>query len=154
MAKEKTRLGLFDHISQITEHQDPNYFNKISTEDKKTWTNFLIFRYLSMNYDFVDFLADIQPLVERLPAEQFYKVMIDVIPKKKYYLKYMKGKKSADYEKWLVELVATEYKVSTNEAEDYLEILYSTKKGKGDIIDLCKKYGTPEKEITSLKIKI
>jgi hypothetical protein len=154
MAKEKTRLGLFDHISAVTEKQDPNYFNTISVEDKKTWTNYLIFRYLSMNYDFVEFLAEIQPLVETLEAEQFYKVMIDVIPKKKYYLKYMKGKKSADYEKWLIELVAKDNQVSTLQAEEYLDILYSTKNGKGEILNLCQKYGTPEKEISSLKLKI
>jgi hypothetical protein len=107
-----------------------------------------------MNYDFVEVLAEIQPLVETLPAEQFYKVMIDVIPKKKYYLKYMKGRKTADYEKWLVELVAKDNQVSILQAEEYLDILYSTKYGKGEILNLCKKYGTPEKEINSLKIKI
>jgi hypothetical protein len=107
-----------------------------------------------MNYEFVEFLAEIQPLVETLEAEQFYKVMIDVIPKKKYYLKYMKGKKSADYEKWLIELVAKDNQVSTLQAEEYLDILYSTKYGKTEILNLCQKYGTPEKEIASLKLKI
>ena len=80
--------------------------------------------------------------------------MIDAIPKKKYYLKYMKGRKSVDYEKWLVELVAKDNQVSTLQAEEYLDILYSTKYGKGEILKLCQKYGTPEKEIASLKLKI
>jgi heme/copper-type cytochrome/quinol oxidase subunit 2 len=60
----------------------------------------------------------------------------------------------ADYEKWLIELVAKDNQVSTLQAEEYLDILYSTKNGKGEILNLCQKYGTPEKEITSLKLKI
>ena len=35
------RLGLFDHISAVTEYQDPQYWKKISDDDKKTFGNFI-----------------------------------------------------------------------------------------------------------------
>ena len=60
MAKEKTRLGLFDHISAITEHQKPDYFDKLTDDDKKTWSNFLILRYLSMQPTWVDVVSEVQ----------------------------------------------------------------------------------------------
>ena len=39
--KEVKRLGLFDHISAVTEYQDPQYWKKISDDDKKTFGNFI-----------------------------------------------------------------------------------------------------------------
>ena len=52
----------------------------------------------------------------------------------------------------LVGVVTQQQKIE--QAEEYLDILYSTKYGKGEILKLCQKYGTPEKEIASLKLKI
>ena len=39
---------LFDHINAITTIQDPKYFDKLGDEDLKTWSNFMINRFLSM----------------------------------------------------------------------------------------------------------
>ena len=33
------KKSLFDHISQVTAVQSHNYWNDISDEDKKTWSN-------------------------------------------------------------------------------------------------------------------
>ena len=39
---------LFDHINAITSEQDPKYFDKLTEEDLKSWSNFMINRFLSM----------------------------------------------------------------------------------------------------------
>jgi hypothetical protein len=148
------RLGLFDHISAVTEYQDPQYWKNISDDDKKTFGNFIIQRYLSMNPDWIEWIADVQPYIQSLPNEYFYRFFIDMIPPKKYYLKYIKGKKANDYEDWIVDLVVKEYGCSTKHANEYLDILYSTRDGREQILSICQKYGTDKKLITSLKLKI
>lgn len=148
------RLGLFDHISAVTEYQDPQYWKHISDDDKKTFGNFIIQRYLSMNPDWIEWIADVQPYIQSLPNEYFYRFFIDMIPPKKYYLKYIKGKKANDYEDWIVDLVVKEYGCSTKHANEYLDILYSTRDGREQILTICQKYGTDKKLITSLKLKI
>ena len=80
--------------------------------------------------------------------------IIDMIPPKKYYLKYIKGRKATEYDEWLMELIIKEYMCSSKEACDYLEILYNTREGREQIKSICEKYGIDKKQITSLKLKI
>ena len=54
------RLGLFDHINAVTSVQDPNYFKKISEEDKKSWSNYMISRFFSMEPEFVEVINEFQ----------------------------------------------------------------------------------------------
>lgn len=145
---------LFDHIKAITSEQNPNYWNTLEDEDKKTWSNFMIHRFLSMNSEWVELLSEIQPLTQTLDPKSLYLVMIGLLPKGKYYLKYVKGKKDGKYEKWLVELIRQDYQCSTNQAEEYVEILYSTKEGREHIKYTCERYGIEKKQITKLKLKV
>lgn len=146
--------SLFDHIKMITSEQDPNYFQKLGDEDLKSWSNFMINRFLSMNPDWIELIATLLPLTQTLRPEDMYKVYINVIPKGRYYLNYVKGKKEASYEDFLVQLITTEYQCSINQANDYLDILYSTKEGKGNIKYICEKYGVEKKLVTKLKLKV
>jgi hypothetical protein len=145
---------LFDHIKAITNEQDPNYFDKLSDEDLKSWSNFMINRFLSMNPDWVELISTLLPLTQTLRPVDIYKVYINVIPKGKYFLNYIKGKKEKEYEDFLVNIIKTEYQCSENEASDYLDILYGTKEGKEHIKYVCQKYGTDKKLIAKLKLKI
>jgi hypothetical protein len=149
----KDAKTLFDHLKEITEIQNPSYFDTLSDADKKSWSNFLIIRFLSMNRDWTSTLADLQSAIQTLEPEYLYKVLIALIPKKRVYLKYVKGKSDDKYEKWLVELISKDFYVSKADAVDYLNILYATKEGKDTIIYLCEKYGTPTDKIKKLKLK-
>lgn len=146
--------SLFDHIKAVTQFQDPKYWDKLEDDDKKTWSNYMVHRFLSMNPDWIEVLSEIQPYTQVLEPKQLYLALIGILPKGRYYLKYTKGKKSEKYESWLVDLLINEFMCSTNEAEDYCEILYSTKEGKENIKYICEKYGIDKKQITKLKLKI
>ena len=78
--------SLFEHIKAITSEQDPNYFDKLADEDLKSWSNFMINRFLSMNPDWVELVATLLPLTQTLRPQDMYKVYINVIPKGKYFL--------------------------------------------------------------------
>lgn len=146
--------SLFDHIKAITSEQDPNYFDKLGDDDLKSWSNFMINRFLSMNPDWIELVSTILPFTQTMDPKDVYKLYINIIPKGKYYLNYVKGKKSAEYEDFIVELVKKEYSCSEKQAEDYLDILYSTKEGREHIKYVCEKYGTEKKLISKLKLKL
>jgi len=145
---------LFDHITNITSVQNPKYWDTLEDDSKKTWSNYMIHRFLSMNPDWIEFLSEIQPYTQVLEPKQLYLALIGILPKGRYYMKYIKGKKADKYDSWLIDLLINEFSCSSNEAEDYCEILYSTKEGRENIKYICEKYGIDKKQITKLKLKI
>ncbi len=145
---------LFDHIKAITEIKDPNYWESLDESDKKTWSNYMILRFLTMNPQWIELIADIQPYLQEAPPSAVYKCLIDLIPKSRSFLKYMKPASADKYEDWLIELVAKEYSESKYHAEEYLKILYDTKIGREKIKQIAEKYGTEPKVITKLKLGV
>ena len=147
-------VTLFDHIKMITQTQDKKYWDKLDESDKKTWSSYMVFRFLSMNAEWVTTIAQLQPYLQEVPPKACYLALIDVIPKTRAFLKYMKAKGEDTYEKWLVELVNKHYSTSTLESEEYVKILYSTKSGRERIKELCTMYGVDTKQITKLKLNL
>lgn len=145
---------LFDHIKAVTSEQDPKYWDKLDDADKKVWSNYMVFRFLSMNYEWVDTISQLQPVLQELSPRACYLTLIDIIPKGKYYLKYMKAKGEDRHEKWLIELVCKHYQISMLESEEYLDIYYSTKFGQENLLKLIQKYGVDEKLVKKLKLKV
>lgn len=137
---------LFDHLNAITKDQDPKYFDNLSEEDKKTWSNYMIHRFLSMNFDFVDIIAEFQPLTQTMEPKMFYLLMIGIIPKGKYYLRYIRGKSEETSDEKIVELLQIEYNCSKSTAIDYYNILTNIKEGNEYITYLKNKYGKVETE--------
>lgn len=145
---------LFDHIKAVTQEQDKKYWDKLDESDKKTWSNYMIFRFLSMNPDWVGMVAQLQPHLQEVPPKACYLALIDLLPKTRAYLKYMKAKGEDSYEKWLVELVSRHYETTILQSEEYLKILYNTRKGREWVKELCEMYGIESKQITKLKLNI
>jgi len=145
---------LFDHLNAITSEQDPKYFDKLSEEDLKSWSNFMINRFLSMKPEWVELIATLLPLTQTLQPKEMYKLYISIIPKGKQFLKYTKGKSEDKYEEFLIDLIKKEFQCSEKEALEYIEVLYSTREGRENIKYICEKYGTDKKQITKLKLKI
>ena len=114
----------------------------------------MVHRFLSMNPDWIEVLSEIQPYTQVLEPKQLYLALIGLIPKGRYFLKYTKGKKSNKYESWLIDLLKEDFNSSIREAEDYCEILYSTKEGRENIKYICEKYGIDKKQITKLKLNV
>lgn len=148
MSETKKAKTLFDHLNAITAIQDPTYFSNLSEEDKKNWSNFMVHRFLSMNYDYIELIAELQPVTQTLSPEMFYKLLINVIPKGKVYLRYVKGSYEDKVDMSVVDLLITEYACSKSTAIDYYDILLNINNGKEYIDYLKEKYGMtpPEKK--------
>lgn len=147
-------VGLFDHIKQITSVQNPKYWDTLEDDDKKTFSNYMVHRFLSMNPDWIEVLSEIQPYTQTLEPRHLYLLLIGILPKGKYYLKYIKGKKTDKYESFLIDLVRQDFQCSSRQAEEYVEILYASKEGRENILYICTKYGIEKKQITKLKLKL
>ena len=150
----KKRATLFDHLNAIKCDKPKNYWKELSVEDKKTWSNYMMLRYLSMNLDWLEIIAEYQHLIQELPPEYAYKLLSDMIPYHNGFIKYVKGSKVDTYEAWLVKLIAKHYEVSQAESEEYLQILYASKGGKDHIKEISEMYGTDPKQIKKLKLGI
>lgn len=123
--KSKT---LFEHLSQITHIKKQNYWEDLSEGDKKTFSQFMLNRFLSMEMNYVDLVDYIQ--MYKLPDEMYERLMRDLVPKKKIYNKYMKGKSEGKNQD--VDILAEHLKISRREAFDYYESL----KEKGELKQL------------------
>jgi hypothetical protein len=143
---------LFDHIRAVTEFQDPEYFDKLTDSDKKTWSNYMMQRFLSMNPDWTEFISEMDPIIvgKQLDPKLTYLLYISMIPKSKIFLKYIKGSKSVDYHEKLVELMKKEYEISKEECIEYLNILSIIDKKNIYTTNLLQKYGINEKEISKI----
>ena len=138
------KKGLFDHVKQITDFQSPNYWDEISEEDKKTWSNFMINRFLSMKMDWIDIVNEVQKY--DLEPEIVYKLYTNIFPKGKQWLKYIKGDKKMKYPKWVYEIVSKHLQCSMREASDAVEMYDISHGGQSELIDILMKYGKTEQE--------
>jgi hypothetical protein len=138
MIKPKT---IFDHLAGIT-------FKKIKWEDlteadKKSFTPYLINRWLSMSPQLIEIVDMFQQYtIGPLSKEHVYKLYYDILPKGKFFSKYIKGKKVNKYNSELVIFMANHFEIAKNEAEEYISLL-----NKKQLESLCKKYGKSDKEI-------
>ena len=115
------KATIFDHLDNITVNKKE--WDKMSDEDQKAFVPYLINRWLSMNMDYIDLVNELQKYsIGLLNPSEVYKLYFDILPKKKTFNKYIKGKKAQKYSDELVKLVSKHYLVSESEAIDYLEI--------------------------------
>ena len=136
--------SLFDHIKQITDVQNPNYWDDISDEDKKSWSNYMVNRFLSMKMDWIDIVNEVQKY--DLEPEIVYKLYTNIFPKGKQWLKYIKGDKKMKYPKWVYEIVSKHLQCSMREASDAVEMYDISHGGQSELIDILIKYGKTEQE--------
>lgn len=147
------KKSLFDHINQITSVQHKTYWKKLSEEDKKTFNNFMVHRFLSMNPVWLDVVNEIQKY--NLDSEILYKLYIDIIPKKKVWLKYVKGRKEMiEYPRWALEIISNHYQVNFRTAKEHIEMFLLTEGGMYELAELFRKYGTDPKEIKKLGLPV
>ena len=143
MAVVKKKI-LFDHIKQITDIQNPNYWDEISDDDKKSWSNYMVNRFLSMKMDWVDIVNEIQKYP--LKPKELYKVYTDILPKKRQWLKYIKGDKKMKYPKWVYEIVSKDLQCSLREAKEAVEMYELSYGGQSALVGILMKYGRTEEE--------
>ena len=136
--------SLFDHIKQITYVQNTLYWDSLSDGDKKTWSNYMIHRFLSMKSEWLQVVNEIQKYWEIKP-KNLYQFYTDVLPRGRTFLRYVKSKKKSKVEKWAMEHLVDNFQCSTREVEEYLELLT-----KEQVTSIIMKYGVEDKQMKKI----
>ena len=143
--------SIIEHINNITVNKLPadNY----SESDWKSWSSFMVSRWLSMNSGLLELVNEVQSL-NIADKKQLYKLYSSVLPKKKMFSKYIKAKKVDKYNPELVTHLSKHFEVGKTEIKSYLSLLFRNKRGILYIEDILETYGTDRKLIKKLiKIK-
>lgn len=132
------RKTLFEHINHINEKQTKNYWESLSEGDKKTWSNYMVHRFLSMEPAFIEIVNEVQKY--NLTPDIVYKFYIDVLPRGRRWLKYVKSKSTEKYDSGLVELFSKHFEVSINESMEYIGLM-----SRSEVEEILDKYGLDAK---------
>jgi len=112
-------MTIFDWLKQITYNKGD--WDSFSDDDKKSWNNYMVHRFLSMNPDYIEVVNIVQKY-QYLTDKQVYTIYKNLIPKRNVFLKYIKGKKdktSAEDIKYLADY----FDCSTREIKEYIDIV-------------------------------
>lgn len=146
MSKTKT---LFDHLEGITYKKTK--WSELSESDTKTFSVYMINRFLSMNPDLTEFVNDLQRYsLTVLSPKEVYSLYLDVLPKKKLFFKYIKASKEERYDSNLIQLISKHYECNKSESISALDIFFMTPEYKSELRSIISKYGYTEKEMDKL----
>ena len=146
------KKSLFDHIKEVTSVQKSNYWENLSDDDKKTWNNYMIHRFLSMKMEWVELVNELQKY--NLQSKELYKLYTNILPKGKQWLKYIKRRNQMEHPNWLINIVANDMEVSKQEAYQAIEMYYLTEGGMAELGQLARKWGIEPKKIEQAGLNV
>jgi hypothetical protein len=111
-------MNLFEHLNNLC--YDKKKWEDLSEEDRKTANVYMINRFLSHEYNYIDIINEVQKL--NLPIKYLYNLYIGVIPKQKKYLKYIK-KTVKETKGTELDIIRKVFEVSEREAKEYMSKL-------------------------------
>ena len=147
--KAKKTATIFDHLANITWKKTD--WNKLDEASQKSFSPYLINRWLSMNPDLIEIVDMFQQYtIGPLDKKHVYQLYHDILPKQRMFAKYIKGKKVNKYNPELVKFLADHFQCSKTESEDYIGLMMLNEHGRDRLIQLLKQYGNSDKEIKKL----
>ena len=121
-------------------------WDSFSEVDQKSFSPFIINRWLSMDEEFIEVVNYFQKYaIGTLEPREVYKWYCDVLPKGKRFNKYIKGKKSKKYDDWLVKLLSSHFQCSKLQIMEYIDLI-----DKQELRDILEMYGIDKKKIKRL----
>jgi hypothetical protein len=133
---------IFDLVKDITYNKVP--WEDQTETDQKQMSPFMFNRIMSMDYDSIELVNELQVYTPVLSPGQVYTMYSDLLPKKRVYNKYINPKRNINQE--LVQFIVTTQKVPSDEAERWLDFLERSGRT-AELKDEIKKYGLTDKEI-------
>ena len=139
---------IFDFLKDIFQHK-PDW-SSYSEQDKKSFSVYMINRFISMDKSFLPIINELQYYtLSVLSPEQVYKLYSSIFPKMNFFAKYVKNS-NKDKEKYTDELIkffVSKYPWNEKECIDNLDIL-----GRDNILEELQKYGLTDQELKKFKL--
>ena len=136
-------MKIIDWLNQVMIHKKP--WDSFSEEDHKSFNTFIINRFLSMNKDWIEIVNMLQQYTIGMNSKDVYTLYVNLIPKGKQFLRYIKGKKDKKYNKELINILCDYFECSKLEIIQYMDLL-----SKEQIKNTLVMYGKNKKEIKVL----
>lgn len=135
---------LFDHFSGITDKKIP--WHELSEMDRKSFEPYMINRILSQNPDYIELVDMLQQYtIGVLDKKHVYQLYYELLPRRKTFSKYIKGKSENKYNNELVMFVAERFLVNKRTAVEYLDMIPEE-----DVKTELRKYGHSDSSIKQL----
>ena len=147
--KGPKRRTLFDHIKEIRQVQDPEYYKNLSEDDRKSFNHYMIIRALAMDDTLVEDMAQLYQVFDKIPPPQFYQLLIALVPRNNRFSPWIKSK-VMKHNKELLSLVAKRFQVCQHHANEYINLLLRTEEGQGELVNICKAFGLSDSEVEDL----
>ena len=151
IAPKQKGLSIFDHLSNISENK--RHWSTMDEPEQKSFLPFMINKWLSMNPDLLELVADLQryTVSTQLTPREVYMLYSDILPQSKLpFCKYIKASAADKYNSNLVTLIISHFSISKREALSYLDTYMSTPTNIASLRSLIAMYGKVDKEIDKL----
>jgi len=153
MSIEKPKT-IFQLLSCLFEKKVP--WNKLTDADKKAFSVYMINRFISMDVDYIGIVNQLQQYnMNGMDARESYKVYFDLLPKKKFWSKYIKAKKDKDdkVSSKLIDFMTDQEDWSKSEAKDNISYLLKSSDGVDILKEYLTAYGFDKKDYKSFGLK-
>lgn len=146
------KRDLFDHLDAIKKEKDPDYWESLNRESKKTFSAFMLRRFLSMRLDYVPILNELQPLTQHMEDKDIYRLYAEIIPYDDGFYKYISSDKSdRSVPDWALDILQEEFRASEDEIRTYINIWMNEESGKEELVSIFRDYGVEEDKIDKIK---
>ena len=137
-------MTIFDWINQIL--VDKKSWDSFSESEHKSFSPFIINRWLSMDEEFIEVVNYFQRYsIGTLEPREVYKWYADFLPRGKRFNKYIKGKKDKKYDPELINILVNYLECSKLEVVENLSLI-----SKDEVNQILEKYGVDPKKIKSI----
>ena len=138
-------MTLFDWVNEVKTKK--RKWSSFSDTDKKTFSPYMVHRFLSMNQNYVELVNDFQKYWS-LESREVYKWYCDVLPNKRSFDRYIKAKKKETYPDWVMDILCKYFNESKAHIDEYLYLI-----SKEELNNILSMYGTDPKELKKLKLE-
>lgn len=142
--------SIFDFFNDI--FLKKTSWEDLSESDKKAFSPYMTNRWISMESDYIGIVNYFQRYtIGLLAPREVYRLYLDLFPKKKFFVKYIKANKDKEdkISTELVKFLSRNCRWSEYETEQNLGILLETPQGKKTVIEYIQGYGFTEAEVKS-----
>ena len=134
-------MTIIDWINSILIYKKP--WEEFSETHQKTFSPYIINRFLSMDPEFTEIINMFQPYsIGMLESKDIYEFYCKLLPKGKRFNKYIKGKKEKKYDPELIDLLCKYFEESKSNVLDYLELI-----NKEQLKSILQLYGIEPKKV-------
>lgn len=148
---------IFDFLEDIFSRK--TNWDSFDQSERKEFSSYMINKWISMDKNYLPVINYLQRYtIGILSPREVYKLYVDLFPKTKFYVKYVKSnaEKNSKISDELVSFMSRNQRWSEKETEENLRMIFNSPTGESDMIEYLKGYGIDEKEIKSkykLKLK-